>query len=244
MNICRDTKADLDLIGPPTPQQVIGAAASNIEKSLVDVNIDVAKFFAPVAAKLLQQGIGEAQTPVQVLAVTMACMSGYTDLPKDKSILGQEEGSVTLGITTPGGRGFPTEGALLTSLRRITDSKIVGAVGKIELFDDPEDDGFEAAFDIKKQFAEEVMTAAQSHGVCFRLGTCVARRMRLLLAKVILATGRYLQCAAEGRADQSVATSSRGIGVCFQGTLPEGWSVGHLHCAVGCRSCVHLLDLS
>ena len=62
---CRDTKADLDLIGPPTPQQVIGAAASNIEKSLVDVNIDVAKYFAPVASKLLENGVGAARTPVQ-----------------------------------------------------------------------------------------------------------------------------------------------------------------------------------
>jgi hypothetical protein len=80
---CRDTKAELSLIGPPTPQQVICSAASNVEKSLHSVSIDVAKYFAPTAAKLMERGIGEAVSPVQILAIAMAQISGYKDLPKE-----------------------------------------------------------------------------------------------------------------------------------------------------------------
>lgn len=57
---------DINLIGPPSPQQVINAAANSIEKSLVGTNIEVAKYFAPVAAKLLEEGVAGATTPVQV----------------------------------------------------------------------------------------------------------------------------------------------------------------------------------
>ena len=64
--IIKETKADMDLIGPPSPQQVINSAANNIEKSLQGTNIEVAKYFAPVAARMLEKGIGEATTPVQV----------------------------------------------------------------------------------------------------------------------------------------------------------------------------------
>ena len=154
------------MIGPPTPQQVIGSAAANIEKSLGTVNIDVAKYFAPIATRLLENGVGDAQTPVQILSVTMAQMSGYTDLPKEKSILGQEEGSVTLGISTPQGRGFPSAGTLIGSIRRITNETAAGAIGKVELFEDPEEAGFEAAFDLRKKYAKEVMEAAVANGAC------------------------------------------------------------------------------
>lgn len=162
--LCRDTKADLSLVGPPTPQQVIGAAARNIEKGLTNVNIDVAKYFAPIASRMLESGVGAASTPVQILAVTMAQMSGYTDLPKEKSILGQAEGALTLGINTPAGRGFSSPGALVGSLRRITSEAVAGSVGKVELFDEPEEAGYEAAFDVPKDVADEIIEAGKTHG--------------------------------------------------------------------------------
>jgi hypothetical protein len=163
--LCRDTKADLNLIGPPTPQQVIGSAASNIEKSLHKVDIGVAKYFAPVASKILEKGVGEALTPVQILAVTMAHMSGYTDLPKEKSILGQQEGFVTLGISTPGGSGFQSQGVLLGTIKRLTNPQVAGSVGSVEIFEDPEDAGFDAAFDLPKKYVDEVLSATIDNGV-------------------------------------------------------------------------------
>jgi hypothetical protein len=163
--LCRDTKADLSLIGPPTPQQVIGSAASNIEKSLHKVDIGVAKYFAPVASKILEKGVGEALTPVQILAVTMAHMSGYTDLPKEKSILGQQEGFVTLGINTPGGNGLLSHSSLLGTIKRVTNSQVAGSVGSVEIFEDPEDAGFDAAFDLPKKYVDDVLSATIENGV-------------------------------------------------------------------------------
>ena len=161
--MCRETKADLDLIGPPTPTQVIGAAAHNIEKSLHKVNIDVAKYFAPVATRLLDEGIGEARSPVQVLAVTMAAMSGYRNLPAEKSVLGQQEGAITLGLSTPGGGQFGQPFELLNALRQIAGN-LTNAVGKIELFEDPQEAGFEAAFDITKETAREMIEVITATG--------------------------------------------------------------------------------
>jgi GUCT (NUC152) domain len=162
---CRDTKADLDLIGPPTPQQVIGAAAQNIEKGLQGVNIDVAKYFAPVATRILNNGVKEAETPVQVLAVVMASMSGYKELPKEKSILGQQEGNVTLGINTPAMRGFPSTGTLIGAIRRLCGEDVANRIGKVELFEDAQEAGYEAAFDIPKKMAKEVMEKCAENGV-------------------------------------------------------------------------------
>lgn len=113
----------------------------------------------------MENGVGEAKEPAEVLAVVMAQISGYTELPKERSLLGQAEGYVTLGICTPKGRGFPSPGALIGSIRRITDEQTASAVGKVELFDDVEDAGFEAAFDVPTKIAESVVAAAKEHGV-------------------------------------------------------------------------------
>eukprot|EP00892_Ulva_mutabilis_P009859 jgi/Ulvmu1/7245/UM035_0032.1 len=162
--IIRGTKVDLDLIRPPTPQAVLESVAGNIEQSLVSASSDVAKYFESTARKLLDNGVGDAKEPAEVLAVVMAQISGYTQLPKERSMLGQSEGCVTLGICTPRGRGFPSPGALVGSIRRISDESTAGAIGKIELFDDVEEAGFEAAFDIPVSMAANVIAAAKEHG--------------------------------------------------------------------------------
>ena len=122
----------------------------------------------------------------------MASMSGYKDLPKERSILGQEDGKVTLGITTPGGRGFPSTGTLIGSIRRITNEKIANTVGKCELFDDVEDAGFEAAFDVPKVYADEIMAAARANGVapaCVGHFSCLFRGLLLRSACTRLLQG-------------------------------------------------------
>jgi hypothetical protein len=161
---CRETKVDLNLIGPPSPQEVIQAAAGNIEKSLATTNIHVAKYFEETAERLLEDGVGHAKSPTEVLSMVMALMSGYTELPKERSILGQQEGYVTLGMSTPRGAGFPTPGALIGSIRRVTNEKVASRIGRVELFDDPEDAGFEAAFDLPKNDVDAVIEAAAAHG--------------------------------------------------------------------------------
>jgi GUCT (NUC152) domain len=166
--VCRDTKADIHLVPPPSPQELIAASAGNIEKSMARTSPTVAAQFADTAQRVLDAGAAESSTPTQILALAMATMSGYTELPAERSILGQAEGSVTLGITTPGAKGFPSAGALLGSLRRITNDKVAGAIGKVELFDDPDDAGVEAAFDIPRNFAEEIMAAARENGALHR----------------------------------------------------------------------------
>lgn len=168
----RDTKVDLDLVGPPTPQAVLESVANNIEKSLVTTSGDVAKYFEGTAQRILENGIGDAKEPSEVLAVVMAQISGYTELPKERSLLGQSEGYVTLGICTPRGRGFPTPGALIGSIRRITDEQTASAIGKVELFEDVEEAGFEAAFDVPIKLSKSIMEAAQKHGAHFADQCC------------------------------------------------------------------------
>lgn len=162
---CRDVKVELELIGPPNPEQIIESAADNIKRSLKGINIDVARYFEGTAKDLLNDGIGHAKEPQEVLAVVMAQMSGYTELPKEKSLLGQQEGYVTLGIRTPKGLGFPNPGALIGAIRRITNDNVAGAIGKVELFDDVEDSGYEAAFDVPREFVAAVSEASVENGV-------------------------------------------------------------------------------
>lgn len=155
---------DLDLVGPPTPQAVLESVAGNIEQSLVSTSGDVAKYFEGTASRILENGVGDAKEPAEVLAVVMAQISGYTELPKERSLLGQAEGYVTLGICTPRGQGFPSPGALIGSIRRITDEQTASAIGKVELFDDVEEAGFEAAFDVPVKISQNVIEAAKEHG--------------------------------------------------------------------------------
>ena len=161
---CRDVKVDLKLIAPPNPEQIIEAAADNIKRSLQRTNIDVAKYFESTANDLLTDGVGHAKEPAEVLAVVMAQMSGYTELPKEKSLLGQQEGYVTLGICTPKGLGFPNPGALIGAIRRITNETVASAIGKVELFDDVEESGYEAAFDVPREHAAVVTEASIENG--------------------------------------------------------------------------------
>jgi hypothetical protein len=186
--LCRDTKADLDLVGPPTPEEVIKAAAGNIEKSLSTTSADVAKYFETTADKLLTEGVREAKSPTQILSFVMALLSGYTELPKEKSILGQQVGFVTLGIRTPNGRGFTSPGALIGSIRRITDDKTASNIGKVELFDDPEDEEYEAAFDIPRKLSADIVTAAIKNGARLPRSSC-AQEHELLLLVLAARTG-------------------------------------------------------
>jgi hypothetical protein len=162
---CRDVKVELELIGPPNPEQIIESAADNIKRSLKGTSIDVARYFEGTAQELLENGVGHAKEPAEVLAVVMAQMSGYTELPKEKSLLGQQEGYCTLGIRTPKGLGFPSPGALIGAIRRITNDKVSNSIGKVELFDDIEDSGYEAAFDVRREHAATVTEAAKENGV-------------------------------------------------------------------------------
>ena len=102
----------------------------------------------------------DQQTLMQVLAVVMAQMSGYKDLPKHKSILGQQEGFVTLGLRHTTGRGFISAGALCGTVRTFTNADIAGQIGKVELFDDSEDTGFDAAFDVPANIMATIIAGA------------------------------------------------------------------------------------
>lgn len=75
------------MISPPGPDDIIKAAAAGVYKRLASVNIEVAKHFADAAKRLLEAG-----NPVQVLATSLAALSGYTELPKPRSLLSQQEG--------------------------------------------------------------------------------------------------------------------------------------------------------
>lgn len=154
----------MDLVGPPTPQAVLEAVAGNIEQSLVTTSTDVAKYFEGSARRILDKGVGDARDPAEVLAVVMAQISGYKQLPKERSLLGQAEGYTTLGICTPRGQGFPSPGALIGSIRRISDEQTAGTIGKVELFDDVEEAGFEAAFDVPVDKVDAIVASATEHG--------------------------------------------------------------------------------
>lgn len=160
--ILRETEtANVEVITPPNPSQVVEAAAKQVMYRLDGVDDEVRAYFAPVARTVLS-----SKDPQEALEAALAALSGIKTIPEPRSLLTMQEGYVTLQMMSAPGR-IVKPGSVSAIIARLTgDNDAVSQVGKIRMIDN--NDAAGAAFDVPKALAKELMSKAeelQSRGV-------------------------------------------------------------------------------
>jgi len=149
--ILRQTKARVDMVAPPSPEEVMRAASMQVAGRLDQVDPEVVKFFEPIAERLLQ-----VQDPHHSLATSLAALSGYTEVPKPRSLITQQEGMQTLRVLArPGVLDAP--GRVLGILGR-TIPNVGDLVGRIRMLSHEGKEG--AAFDIPADASRQFLDCA------------------------------------------------------------------------------------
>ena len=151
--ILRETKTKgVTVITPPTPQQVVEAAAKQVMYRLDNVEQEVRSYFSPVAKLVLA-----SRDPQEALEVALAALSGITAIPEPRSLLTLQEGFTTLQMMSERGR-ITRIGHIPAIVTKLLDSREKGSsVGRIMLLDDDQTDTQGAAFDVPKALAEEII---------------------------------------------------------------------------------------
>ncbi len=152
--ILRETEtSDVTVITPPTPSQVVEAAAKQVMYRLDGVDDEVRAYFTPVARMVL-----ESTDPQVAMERALAALSGITGVPEPRSLLTMQAGFVTLQMMSAPGR-IVKPGNVAAIVARLTGSSdAAGAVGKIRMIN--ENDMAGAAFDVPKALALELQTRA------------------------------------------------------------------------------------
>ena len=90
--ILKQTKVvTAEMIGSPSPADVMTQASRNALTQLDKVDSEVVDFFVPAAERLMT-----SDNPSRVLAAALASMSGFSKVPKPRSLLTYEAGMTTL----------------------------------------------------------------------------------------------------------------------------------------------------
>lgn len=82
---------NLEMVGAPEPAQLMQASVKQALRRLDKVDPEVKAFFLPSAAKTVAAGAD----PIDALAAALGCLSGLTEVPKDRSLLTQVACSMT-----------------------------------------------------------------------------------------------------------------------------------------------------
>ncbi|KAI8102875.1 hypothetical protein M9434_005667 [Picochlorum sp. BPE23] len=150
--IMRETKANISPVPPPTPEQVVEAAAKQVMYRLDNVEKDVRAYFAPVAKMVLA-----SRDPQEALEVALAALSGINAIPEPRSLLTLQEGFTTLQIMSAPGR-ITRIGHIPAIVTKLLDSRDKGShVGRIMLINDEKTGMQGGAFDVPKALAEEIL---------------------------------------------------------------------------------------
>jgi len=170
--ILRETKTKgVTTITPPTPQQVVEAAAKQVMYRLDNVEQEVRSYFSPVAKMVLA-----SRDPQEALEVALAALSGITAIPEPRSLLTLQEGFTTLQMMSERGR-ITRIGHIPAIVTKLLDSRDKGSsVGRIQLLDDEKSGTQGAAFDVPKALAEEIIAnkdELESKGVTLTIPTYV-----------------------------------------------------------------------
>lgn len=90
--ILKQTKVTAaEMIGSPSPADIMTQSSRNVLSQLDKVDSDVIDFFVPAAERLMT-----SEHPSRVLAAALASMSGFSKVPKPRSLLTYEAGMITL----------------------------------------------------------------------------------------------------------------------------------------------------
>jgi len=91
--LARDTGANFDTMGLPTPEEVLTSCTTGISSRLDAVHPEMSeKFFEAAQKKIDESG------SVEALAAAYAVMSGFTEPPAPRSLLTYEKGFVSVGV--------------------------------------------------------------------------------------------------------------------------------------------------
>jgi ATP-dependent RNA helicase DDX21 len=152
--ILRETETQgVTVISPPSPRQVVEAAAKQVMYRLDNVDEEVRSYFSPVAKMVLS-----SRDPQEALEVALAALSGINSIPEPRSLLTLQEGFTTLQMMSKPGR-ITRIGHIPAIVSRILDSRDKASqVGRIMLIDDDSTQLQGAAFDVPKDLAEEILS--------------------------------------------------------------------------------------
>lgn len=75
---------NLEMISAPAPKMLMQASVKQALRRLDNVDPEVKEFFMGAA-----KTVAEGADPVDALAAALGCMSGFTEVPKDRSLLTQ-----------------------------------------------------------------------------------------------------------------------------------------------------------
>ena len=150
--IIRETETtNVTVVTPPSPQQVVEAAAKQVMYRLDGVDEEVRAIFAPVARTVLA-----SSDPQEALEAALAALSGIKQIPEPRSLLTLQEGYVTLQVMSAPGR-IVKPGNVAAIVSRVTENNDAGSnVGKIRMLSDGKR-AQGAAFDVPKALANEII---------------------------------------------------------------------------------------
>lgn len=137
--------SNLEMIATPSPTQLMNAAVIQNLNRLDKVDPELKNFFADPARKLLKDA-----DPVNTLAAALACMSGFLEVPQDRSLLTQENGFITLQIMSRAGR-ITMAGHIMTIVKNLLGDEGANQVGRIRMIKEGGMEG--AAFDLPQESA-------------------------------------------------------------------------------------------
>lgn len=153
--ILRETETTgVTVISPPSPEQVVQAAAKQVMHRLDNVDEDVRTYFSPVAKMVLS-----SRDPQEALEVALAALSGITTIPEPRSLLTLQEGFTTLKMMSSRGR-ITRIGHIPAIVSKILSREKASQVGRIMLMQDDAENTEGAAFDVPKALAEEILSKA------------------------------------------------------------------------------------
>lgn len=126
-----------ELVGPPSPEAALGAAAKTSAVACRGVSDETAQYFKEAARELLEEGDGDAE---DVVARCLAAISRRGNEVQSRSLLTGEEGMVTVEMSNSRGRSVTPKDVMFTvgKLSRMShqgeddELKFVSDVGKIQ----------------------------------------------------------------------------------------------------------------
>ncbi|KAL3136406.1 hypothetical protein ABBQ38_005663 [Trebouxia sp. C0009 RCD-2024] len=143
---------NMEMISAPAPSMLMQASVKQALRRLDNVDPGVKEFFKGAA-----KTVADGADPVDALAAALGCMSGFTEVPKDRSLLTQEAGWMTLKVMSRPGR-ITLAGHIMTIVRNILGEEAANGVGKIRMLKDKGEEG--AAFDLPQHSAEAMLQHA------------------------------------------------------------------------------------
>lgn len=86
------------MVSAPAPKMLMQASVKQALRRLDNVDPGVKEFFMGAA-----KTVSEGADPVDALAAALGCMSGFTEVPQDRSLLTQVRPGLSGSMSTPCG---------------------------------------------------------------------------------------------------------------------------------------------